>query len=54
MPDSIIKIEKNAFDNCTSLKGVYYSGNKDNRSNIQIDLYNSSLNNAEWIYNYRK
>lgn len=51
MPDSIIKVEKNAFDNCTSLKDIHYSGSKDDRSNIQIDLYNSSLTSVEWIYN---
>ena len=44
-------IDEYAFDGCKNLKTVYYAGSEADKDNIDIDIYNSYLENSEWYYN---
>lgn len=46
IPDSVSSIGGWAFYGCTSLKDIYFMGNEEEWSNIQIDSHNDNLLNA--------
>lgn len=49
--DGITAVDNMAFDECTSLTDVYYSGTEADRALIPIDTYmNGSFTNALWHY----
>ncbi|MGN1130762.1 MAG: hypothetical protein ACI4Q8_05360, partial [Ruminococcus sp.] len=50
IPNSVTRIGDNAFDNCSSLKDVYYSGSKAEWKAISIGQYNKNLTNATIHY----
>ena len=52
IPDSLTNIYHSAFSNCSSLTDVYYAGTEEQRGEITIDSWNSSLTNATWHYNH--
>ncbi len=52
IPDSVTSIGDYAFDGCTGLTTVYYSGSEEEWNAISIDDYNDELLNAEIIFNY--
>ena len=54
MDDTVIKIGTSAFNECSKLESIYYSGTEDNWIEISIGENNSSLKNSEIVkYNYR-
>lgn len=46
----LMRLNKGAFYNCSGLKTVFYSGNKEQWNNITIDSYNSNLTYATRYY----
>jgi len=50
IPDGVTKIGGVAFYGCDSLRRVYYSGNKQEWSNISIGSYNDDLKDATRYY----
>lgn len=47
IPSSVTSIEYSAFDDCSSLKDVYYGGTKAQWEQINIGSYNAYLENAK-------
>ena len=54
VPDSVTGIGVYAFRDCYSLEKVYYAGSEEDWQKIDIGDYNSDLENAEIIFNYKK
>ncbi len=50
--DSVTSIGDWAFEDCTSLTDVYYTGSKEDWAKIEIGDHNSPLKNANIHYNY--
>ena len=50
LPNGITDINQSAFENCTSLTTVYYSGTAQDWAKISISSYNTSLTNATRYY----
>ena len=50
IPVSVTTIGDDAFKDCTSLKEVYYAGSEARWKDVSIGTNNSSLNNAQIIY----
>ena len=50
IPDSVTSIGSCAFDECTSLTTVYYSGTEEKWNDISIGTGNDSLQNSNIIY----
>ena len=53
IPDSVTKIERQAFEYCQALVNVYYAGSESDRAKMDIDgVGNDTLIGAEWHCNY--
>ena len=50
--DSVTSIGLSAFEDCSSLKNVYYTGTEEQWNRISIDSWNSPLTRATIHYNY--
>ena len=50
LSSSVISVEDFAFDGCDSLSILHYSGTEEDRTKIQIGIYNDPINNATWHY----
>lgn len=53
IPDSVTTVSAYAFENCSSLNTVYYTGTEEQWNSIVISEGNSYLTNANIIYNYK-
>ena len=53
IPNSVTWIGDGAFENCTSLKDIYYTGTKEEWNKISIGLDNYRLENSTIHYNYK-
>ena len=54
IPDSVTNIDDEAFQHCEELTNVYYTGTKEQWSNVQLGNYNRYLLKAKIHYNYNK
>jgi hypothetical protein len=52
IPDSVTLIDYHAFNDCSKLKDVYYTGSEEEWNAILIGSCNPSLTNATIHYNY--
>ena len=52
LPDGVTEIGYGAFENCDSLKNVYYSGSREQWQSIEFYEDNECLTNANIIFNY--
>lgn len=46
IPSSVVQISNRVFQNCRSLRDVYYYGNQDSWNSINIHYGNEALTNA--------
>ncbi len=51
IPNSILKIEDDAFYDCNAIKHVFFSGSRADKEKIEIGLHNEKLTDASWDYN---
>ena len=52
IPSTVTSIDKNAFNGCTALTTVYYTGTEEEWNAINIKYDNGSLINATKVFNY--
>ena len=52
LPRSLMRIEYAAFNGCTGLKTVYYSGTAEEWKDIKFDAFNEEIKRAKRTYNY--
>ena len=53
IPKDVVAIRYGAFDGCSNLKTVYYTGSKEEWGKISIGQNNSEIEDVTIVYNYK-